>query len=457
MRALFGCLLLLAALALAVAVQAAPVPLNVPLAAQASPHFNPETATQAWLATVNGPARSRSDAYFEGSNWLILWDFLYSSAILLLLLETKISARLRTLATRISRRFWLQAFLYWIAFATLFSLLLLTLNIYEGFFREHQYGLSNQTFLSWSRDAFIGFLLLLFLAGPLVATLYAFVRRFPASWHIWGTVVVVLFTILGAAIAPVFLMPLFNRYTPLPDSRIKAQILSLAHANGIPVDNVYESNASRQSKRVSANVSGLLGTDRITLNDNLLARCSEQGVIAVMGHEMGHYVMHHVWNGVLFSSLLTLLVFALLKWLLARLLASYGSRWRARDTSDVAALPLAILLLSAIFFILTPVENTYARTQEFEADIFGLNAARQPDGEAQVDLLLGEYRKLNPTPLEEFLFFDHPSGRRRIQAAMQWKAENLCLFDASLSCENRPETLLAIPTRPSPRSAALPQ
>jgi STE24 endopeptidase len=101
---------------------------------------------------------------------------------------------------------------------------------------------------------------------------------------------------------------------------------------------------------------------------------------------------------------------------------------------DAAVLPLAVLILSTLSFLFSPIGNTFTRTQEYEADIFGLDAARQPDGEAEVDLLLGEYRKLDPSPLEEFLFFDHPSGRTRIYAAMRWKAENLCLFDPALPC-----------------------
>ena len=91
----------------------------------------------------------------------------------------------------------------------------------------------------------------------------------------------------------------------------------------------------------------------------------------------------------------------------------------------MAVLPLAVLLLSAFSFVLTPVDNTITRTMEYEADMYGINASQQPDGEAEVDLMLGEYRKLDPGPIEEFIFFDHPSGRTRITAAMRWKAEHL--------------------------------
>jgi STE24 endopeptidase len=128
-----------------------------------------------------------------------------------------------------------------------------------------------------------------------------------------------------------------------------------------------------------------------------------------------------------------------MEWALGR----WGERWQVCGVSDVAALPLAILVLSLLGFLFTPISNSFTRTQEFEADMYGLNAARQPDGEAEADLLLGEYRKMEPGPIEEMIFFDHPSGRTRIYAAMRWKAENLCLFDATLPCANRPSTVPA--------------
>jgi Zn-dependent protease with chaperone function len=89
---------------------------------------------------------------------------------------------------------------------------------------------------------------------------------------------------------------------------------------------------------------------------------------------------------------------------------------------DPAGLPLLSALLSLFLFLTSPVLNTIIRSNEVEADAFGLNAARQPDGFAAVALKLGEYRKLDPGPIEELLFFDHPSGRNRILMAMRWKA-----------------------------------
>jgi STE24 endopeptidase len=155
-----------------------------------------------------------------------------------------------------------------------------------------------------------------------------------------------------------------------------------------------------------------------------------------MGHEMGHFVLHHLHHTVIFACIVVAVMFAILRWALEWALARWGARWKVRGIGDVAALPLAVLIVSILSFVFTPIGNTYTRTQEYEADIFGLNAARQPDGEAEADLLLGEYRKLDPSPAEEFIFFDHPGGRTRIYAAMRWKAENLCIFNKSLPCGN---------------------
>ena len=120
--------------------------------------------------------------------------------------------------------------------------------------------------------------------------------------------------------------------------------------------------------------------------------------------------------------------FAFLRWSLAWSLARWGEKWQIRGITDTAVLPLVVLLASIFFFVLTPVLNTFTRVQEYEADLYGINTSRQPDGFAQAAIHLGEYRKMSPGPVEEWIFYDHPSGRSRIYAAMRWKAENLKLF-----------------------------
>jgi STE24 endopeptidase len=402
-----------------------PSVLVVPPAARASATFDAEKATQAYLAQIPASAKARSDAYFEGGYWLILWDFLYGSAVALLLLMTGWSARMRTLAEGFSRQKLVQAFAYWTQFLLVTTFLGFPLQVWEGFFRERRYGLTTQTFGPWLGDQAKGLLVGLILGGLLTALLFAIVRRLKTSWWLWATVAATAVMILTVLIAPVYLEPFFNKITPLDNPRITAPILSLARANNIPARDVYTMDASKQTTRMSAHVSGLGATTRITLNDNLVRRGSPEEIQSVMGHEMGHYVLNHVAKDMLFMFVVIAGFFGFLQWSLGWCLARWGSAWGIRDLGDLAVLPLAVLLISTLGFVLTPIMNTHTRTAEAEADQFGLNAARQPDGFAQAAIHLGEYRKMKPGPVEEYFFFDHPSGYRRIKAAMVWKAENL--------------------------------
>ena len=310
--------------------------LPVPPAAQASDHFDPLAATNAYLATVPPDKKARSDAYFEGGYWLLLWDFLASAAVYFLLLSTGWSARMRDLAERITRFKPLQTFLYWIQFLTVTSVVVFPLTAYEGFVREHAYGLATQTFGPWLGDKLKMLALGIVLGGLFLIVIYGVLRRAPRSWWIWGSVVTIAFQMFTAVIAPVYIAPLFNKYTELDDPRIKDPILSMARANGIPASNVYVMDASRQSTRVSANVSGFLGTERITLNDNLLERCTLPEIETVMGHEIGHYVLNHAYKIVLFFGVLTVLGFAFLRWSVGRALTRWGGSWRVRGVDDIS-------------------------------------------------------------------------------------------------------------------------
>lgn len=400
-------------------------PATTGASAAAAPAFDVKAAVDAYLASVPAADRARSDAYFEGGYWLILWDFLLGAVVSLLLLSTRTSSRMRDLAERITRFKPIQTFIYWAEYVILTTVLTFPLAAYEGFFRERKYGLMNQTFSAWFGDQMKGMLIGIILFGVLVVALFGIVRRLQRTWWIWASVVSIVFLMFTVLISPVYIAPLFNKYTKLQDKRVTQPILSMARANGIPATDVWEVDESRQSKRVSANVSGFLGTERITLNDNLLNRCTLPEIETTMGHEMGHYVMHHIYKDVLFYTLEALIFFGFLNWSLNWSLARWGEQWGIRGIADTAVVPLVVLLGSLFFFVATPVNNSWTRMQEYEADIFGLNSAGQPDGEARVDLMLGEYRKLDPGPWEEIIFFDHPSGRTRITAAMRWKAEHL--------------------------------
>ena len=393
--------------------------------------LDPAAATNAWLATVPREQREKSDAYFEGGYWLLLWNFLLVAAISIFLLESRISARLRDFAERICRgsRWLLQlplkVILYAIPYFLIVAALSFPLNLYENFFREHQYGFATQTFLPWFREQLIGFGLTIIGGTILLIALYAVFRRAPRTWWIWGTAVAVIFLSVVMFIAPVFIGPLFNTYKPLTNPEIRKPILAMARANQIPAKQVFEVDASRQTTRVSANVSGFLGTTRIALNDNLLKKCTLPEIRMVMAHEMGHYVLNHGAKLLTYFGIFILIGLALTRGLFDAAVRRRGVRWGLRGIDDPAGLPLLALILSTLLFIATPFLNTVVRVTEREADAFGINTSREPDGMAKAALKLGAYRKLDPTPLEEFIFFDHPSGRARIRMAMDWKAANL--------------------------------
>jgi STE24 endopeptidase len=399
--------------------------LSVASAATTVAPFDAEAATRAYLATMTPAARARSDRYFEGGYWLLLWDAVVGLGVCGLLLGTRLSVRMREFAERLTRRKWLQTAVYGVQYFAVTALVTLPWSAYEGYFREHQYGMSNLTLAAWLLEQGKGLLLMLLFGTLALVAVYAVIRRLQRSWWLWGALVAVMFMTAGAVIGPTYLEPVFNRFYPLADGPLKEDILSLARANGIPASQVYEYDASKQTTKVSAHVSGMFGSVQISLNDNLMNRSSPAEVKAVLGHEMGHYVLNHAYKGLVWGGIVVIVGFAWLSFAYGRVQARYARRWGIGGVSDVAGLPLLVALFTLYGLLLTPLENTVGRTMEAEADAFGLNAAREPDGFAQAALQLSEYRKMAPGPVEEALFYDHPSGWNRIHRAMVWKAESL--------------------------------
>lgn len=418
MRKILPLLILL--LALAFTSKAAPIDTAL-LKVQA---FNVDSATEQWLSTLNGAAREKSDAYFEGGYWLLLWNTLYAIAVALLFMATGLSARIKKMVERFKSRN-LQNLLYAVFYMLLSYVFLFPLNIYQNYFREHQYGLSNMTFAGWLKDELTGLTVATVGGGLILMIVYIAIRRAGKYWWVWGASITVAFSALVVFIMPVFLMPLFNKYQPLQEGPLKQEILSMARANSIPAENVYQFDASKQSDRTSANVSGIASTTRISLNDNLLKRCTPAEIKSVMGHEMGHYVMNHIYKGLLQVAVLIVIVFGLVNFLFEKVRGRWGQRLNVTDIADISSLPVLAAIFTLVMFFCTPITNTMTRTMEAEADMFGLNAAREPDAEAHVDMMLSEYRKIDPGYWEEILFYDHPSGRNRVHMAMQWKAEHL--------------------------------
>jgi STE24 endopeptidase len=419
----------LAAAFLSTVATSAPAAEPVPPPAVAAPHFpvravddawraslptDPELATRAYLDRLSPEARAHSDAYFEGGYWLILWNTLLGLAIGAALLWTRPSTAVRDWARRVARPRVLADAIYGAFYAAASWLLSLPLTVYQGFVREHAYGMATQDFGAWFGEQLIALAVSVIVTALVVPLLYAVLRRTGTRWWMWGSAIATGVIALGMLVGPVWIDPLFNTYKPVEDGPIKRTVLAMARADGVPADEVYEFDASRQTTRVSANVSGLGGTAAIRLNDNLLRRASPPEIRAVMAHEIGHYAMHHGVKSLATLAIVLFVGFGLSAWAMQRLLARWGSSWRVPagpdGVADVGSLPLLAAVLGVYLFLATPILNTIVRTMESEADLWSLNLAREPHGLAEAMLKLAEYRKTEPGPVEEFVFFDHPSA-----------------------------------------------
>jgi len=394
-------------------------------AASAAQGFDVEAATRAYLATLQGAARAKSDAYFEGGYWLPLWGALIGILAYWLMLHFRWSAKWSGWASRVTKRKWLQPALYSLPYTVVGALLTLPWAAYTGFFREHQYGMSNQSFMEWLKEGGIMLGVGIVIGAIFLTIIYAVIRKSPRRWWLWGTVATGALAAVMIVLAPVFIEPLLNKYTPMQTGPVRDEILRIAHEQNIPTNDVYVVDASKQTKRISANVAGLGPTIRIALNDNLLNRSNLAGIKAVMGHEMGHYKLHHVQKLLAYLMILSLVGFLITYWAVPKLLARYGDQWGVREVADPASAPVFMIVLALLGIPGGILFNSVIRHHESEADAFGLEAAREPDGFAMTAMQLSEYRKIEPAAWEELLFYDHPSGRTRVHMAMAWKAKHL--------------------------------
>ena len=267
--------------------------LNLPPDAQWTPGFDVAKATDAYITTIPAADRAKSDAYFEGGYWTDAWAVVIAVAISWILLQTRFSAKLRDFAERRVRRPYFRGFIYAAVMILVFALLMLPWTLYTDYFREHQYGLSNQGLGGFFGDQAKSLGLFVLVGSFALAGFYRIVRRVRERWVFWATGITALFMLFFIMIFPVFVAPLFNDYRPLPEGELRQSIVALAMESGIPATDISWFDASRQTTRISANVSGLFGTTRIALNDNLLKGATEPEIRAVMAHEMGHYVLRH--------------------------------------------------------------------------------------------------------------------------------------------------------------------
>lgn len=361
---------------------------------------------------------ARGQAYAHGRYWLFAAGTLLRLVALAFLVFTPASAALRSLAVRLAPAHPVVAVALYIALlAVAFEILTLPLGFYAGFVREHAFGLSTQTAGAWLLDRLKGAAISLILAVPLGSVLALLWRRYPGRWVFPAWVLGGLAVILLVALAPVVIDPLFNTIRPLQDSALRQRVLTLADRAGIAVDQVYEADASRRTKKGNAYFTGLGTTKRIVLYDNLVARSDPEAVELVLAHEMGHWKHAHIWQGIA----LTLAGMAVLLWCGARVLAWAAERraFHLAGPADVAGLPLLLLVLFVLSLVGLPIQSAISRHFERQADWASLELTGNPAAfiRAEVDLARSNLADLNPPPPVVWLLYTHPPVAERIRMA----------------------------------------
>jgi Zn-dependent protease with chaperone function len=332
---------------------------------------NGQNAEQSVPVIVEPPS-ALAVQYYRSETWLWLLSEAVSLGIPAGLLVTGSSARMRDTARYLGRVWFFSVAVYAVLFFAATAILRLPLSYYLGYVRPHAYGLSDQSVERWFQQWLISTGVSIATRAALLWIPYLLLCRSPKRWWLYCGLLVLPFLVFAAMIKPVWFDPLLNRFGPMHNQQLERKILDLADRAGIAGGRVYEVDKSKDTKTVNAYVTGMFGTKRIVLWDTMFQKLTDDEVLVVMGHEMGHYVLGHVARGTFVAFVLTLVGLWFVdrsgRWTIRR----RGERFGIADLSDVASVPLLLLLGQVYALAAVPVGNAYSRYQEHEADRFAL-------------------------------------------------------------------------------------
>lgn len=375
-------------------------------------------AEAARMIDVLGPeALAKAQAYTTGNHWLLFAGVGVSILIAWIMVRFRMLDRV---AERLQGRSWaLGTFLVGVAFFLISAVLELPFTIYADWQRQHAYDLSTQPLGDFLGQLALSEVLSGLLGGLFLLGVYSLIRKTGARWWLWGGGFSALVTVLMLLSGPSLIMPLFNKYEPVPPGEVRTALEKIADDVGIPHDRIFMYDGSRQSERFTANVAGIGPTARIAIADVALKEASLAEVVAVTGHEAGHYKLGHVWRSAIVLPLLAMLFFFLLNRLFAPTARLLGSDARL---DEPRGLPVFAVVGSVLGLAITPVTNSLTRIGEVEADVYSLQTVNEPDALASALVKTAEYRYPRPSALQEMLFYTHPSVEKRVLRAMEWKA-----------------------------------
>jgi STE24 endopeptidase len=351
--------------------------------------------------------------------WLSVADFVLGLALLVVLLVTGWTGTLRDLALRGAAEYYSLAVFFYVVLLMVISKLLGIGLDYYAFRLEHRYQLSNQRLSSWLWDELKGWLLGLVVASLLVEVLYYTIRESPQHWWLIAWVVFILLFIFFAQIAPIVFLPLFYKFEPLENERLKQRLVRLSERAGTRVRGVYEWKLSEKSKKANAALTGLGATRRIILADTLLQNYSDDEIEAVLAHELGHHVHRHILKSIGVQAAVTFVGF----WAASTVLRyAVDQRHTFETLSDFANLPLLVLVSTVLSFLLMPVLNAYSRFNERQADRYCFQSVSNVGPFISSMNKLAEQNLAERTPSKwvEWFFHSHPAISRRVEAAEAW-------------------------------------
>jgi STE24 endopeptidase len=379
--------------------------------------FDPAAATAAYIDGIGAEALAKAAAYTTGSHWLLLWGLLISALVTWVIVRSGMLERLSTsLATRGS---FLRTWLICLSFFLISTILTYPWGLYEEWGREVSYGRTSQPLADFILQDAIGIALTTTLSALFFTGIYALIRKAGRSWWLWSGGFAAAVISASLLLSPILIEPLFNDYTPVPEGPVRTALLDMADDAGIPHDRIFVYDGSRQSNNFTANVSGIFGTARIAISDVALGQASLDEVKAVTGHEIGHYVLGHIWRQVGVFAGLAVVFFFLADRLFPLFARAFGS---SATISEPVGIPVLIFIVGLLGTLATPVINATIRLGEREADNYSLTHINLPDALAGALVKTAEYRYARPHPVQEALFYTHPSVEWRVRNAMEWKA-----------------------------------
>jgi STE24 endopeptidase len=360
--------------------------------------------------------------YQKAKNIHFFLDQGYTIIFLILFLFLGLSAFLRHQIEKLTgKRFWLIFF-----YALIFIILAFIVGLpssYYGFHLEQKYQLSNQNFSQWFGEQLKGLIILFIIGLIAIEGIYLALKKAPRTWWIYVSVVFVFFTVLLINLAPILIMPLFNIYTPLPQGEIRDKLTALSEKAGVRIENIYQMDMSKQTKKANAMFTGIGNTKRIVLGDNMIKEYTPDEIEVVIAHEMGHNILQHIWKMIALMSFISAIGFLIIHLTMGRIINRYKARLKIEGMADIASLPLFILIFVVFSLITLPVSPTYSRYLERQADKFALDLTGKPDAfiTAMDKLAYQNLSDPNPSPVIEFLLYDHPPASKRIKFAETYK------------------------------------